>query len=662
MRTFIFLLLTYLGFNTPIFSQEAIKMTPSEEYFNYFTGLAQPSSSQLDSMIELSIVYSFTNEDSCLILGEQSVEFSRNISDDRIKAKAILELGDSYRIFGKLVEAQSLLEEGKAIYLELGDQGQVATANNKLGALNVNLGNFDMGIKYYLEALETWQELKDSQNIVKPYINIGAVFKNLGRLEKAEEYYDKAIEWADIINDDRARMYVYNNRALVYDDKIRYFQNQSDLDSSKTEIMEDSINLFREKALNNYEMGLVLAKEIKDNRSILRFLGNLAGLKNSLGAYEEAIQHSREAETYYDRAGSVISIVQNKANQSKSYRLAGKIQESIKYGEEALKIGKENGVGKFTAFANEQLYESYKKTGNYRLAMKNLEEMKVFTDKTKDDLRNKAIAEVETKYQTAEKEKQILQQEKDILTLEQSKNKAERQRNFTFGGTLLLGMLGFFGYRFNAIRKDRNDKKEFAEALIYAQEEERKRIARDLHDGIGQSLLLIKKQMDSTQQATVENRELITETLEEVRTISRDLHPIQLEKFGLTTVIHEAIDRVSRSTDIFMTEEIDPIDGLFNMKGNINIFRTIQEALSNMVKHSEASAGKVTIKKLNSNVSITVQDNGIGFNQEVQMAISKSLGLRTMNERISSLGGKLTIKRGVQRGTIVEITIPFQLV
>jgi len=660
MRSLIYFFVTNIFFSLNAFSQEGIKMSPTEEYFNYFMGLSEPSSRQLDSMIELSIAYSFTNEDSCLLLGVKSVELSRTISERQIIAKALVELGDSYRIFGKLEEGKRLLEEGKGIYEDLGIRGQVATANNKLGALNVNQGNYETAINFYLDALETWQELKDSQNIIKPYINIGAVFKNLGRLEKAEEYYDKAIEWSDIINDDRAKMYVYNNRALVYDDKIRYFQNQSDLDSSKTEIMEDSINIYREKALNNYEMGLVLAKEIKDNRSILRFLGNLAGLKNSLGEYEDAIQHSHEAESYYDKTGSVVSIVQNKANQSKAYRLAGRIQESIRYGEEALKIGKEYGVGKFTAFANEQLYESYKKAGNFRLAMKNLEEMKTFTDKLEDDLRNKAIAEVETKYQTAEKEKQILQQEKDILTLEQSKVKAERQRNFTFGGTLLLGMLGFFGYRFNAIRKDRNDKKEFAEALIYAQEEERKRIARDLHDGIGQSLLLIKKQMDLNQQATNENRELITETLEEVRTISRDLHPIQLEKFGLTAVIHEAIDRVSRSTDIFMTKEIEDINGLFSMKENINVFRTVQEALSNMVKHSEATAGKVTIKKLNDEVSIVVQDNGIGFNQEVQMVISKSLGLRTMNERISSLGGNLKIKRGANRGTIVEIIIPFR--
>ena len=306
---------------------------------------------------------------------------------------------------------------------------------------------------------------------------------------------------------------------------------------------------------------------------------------------------------------------------------------AVKYGEEARKLAHEHGVEKFKASANQELYMVYKETGDFYRALRNLEEMKEFTDKNGDILKNKAIAEVEAKYQNAEKQKQILEQEKNILELEQSKASAERQRNYTFGGTFLLGLLGLFGYRFNAIRKDRNDRKAFAEALIFAQEEERKRIAQDLHDGIGQSLLLIKKQMESNKMTTIQNSELIAETLEEVRSISHDLHPIQLEKFGLTAVIHEAIEKVKRSTDIFMTKEIDEIDGIFSMKGEINVFRTIQEALNNIVKHSQASAAKVTVKASSQKINIHIQDNGIGFNKELQFVISKSLGLRTMQER-----------------------------
>ena len=199
---------------------------------------------------------------------------------------------------------------------------------------------------------------------------------------------------------------------------------------------------------------------------------------------------------------------------------------------------------------------------------------------------------------------------------------------------------------------------EFAEAIIFAQEEERKRIARDLHDGIGQSLLLIKKQLDSTHGVTVENHQLINNTLEEVRSISRDLHPFQLEKFGLTSTINEMIMKIEQSTNLFITREIDTVDHVLDSKAEIHLFRTIQEAFNNIVKHSGATAAKVSIKNLADKIQVSILDNGKGFDLELAIIGSKSLGIRTMHERISAIGGKIKIDKGETSGTQVNITIP----
>ena len=292
MRTAIPILLLLIFSLTDLFNQESIKISPTKYHFERFMALQTPTAPEVDSLIELSVAYSFTNEDSCLILGERALELSKKISNDGMHAKALLELGDSYRIFGRLKEGEQMLQEGRTIYEKLGDKGQIATANNKLGALNVNQGNYDIAITYYLDALKTWQDLKDSQNIIKPYINIGAVFKNLGQLDKAEQYYDDAIEWAEILDDNRAKMYVFNNRAIVYDDRIRNFQAQAEADTASTLIM-DSIAIYIEKAENNLLSGLALANDIKDDRAALQLLGNLVGLKSNVGQYTEAIKFSK---------------------------------------------------------------------------------------------------------------------------------------------------------------------------------------------------------------------------------------------------------------------------------------------------------------------------------------------------------------------------------
>ena len=268
------------------------------------------------------------------------------------------------------------------------------------------------------------------------------------------------------------------------------------------------------------------------------------------------------------------------------------------------------------------------------------------------------VVDMEAKYQNAQKESQILEQKNDLLELTAMNAKIEKQRNYLIGGSLFFSIFGFLGFYFNKIRKERNDKIAFAEALIYAQEEERKRIARDLHDGVGQSLLLIKKQLFSTHEVSTQNQQLITDTLEEVRSISQDLHPFQLEKFGLTAAINEVIHKVEKSTDLFISKEIDSIDKLLTEKGEINLYRTIQEALNNIVKHSGATAAKISIQKMDKILRINIQDNGKGFDHELAIIKSKSLGLRTMFERIAAIGGKLKIEKGNPKGTTIRIQIP----
>ncbi|HCY46451.1 MAG TPA: hypothetical protein DHU89_07180 [Flavobacteriales bacterium] len=207
-------------------------------------------------------------------------------------------------------------------------------------------------------------------------------------------------------------------------------------------------------------------------------------------------------------------------------------------------------------------------------------------------------------------------------------------------------------------KKEKNDMKAFAEALINAQEEERKRIARDLHDGVGQSLFFMKKQMVSQYEVTVESQQLISQTLEEVRAISRDLHPFQLERFGLKSALQSVILDVEKSSSIFVSNLlINELDDLPS-RSKIQVFRAVQEAFNNIMKHSKASAARLSISDLGTYLEITIQDNGIGFDSDVIKSTANSLGLRTIKERMDSIKGKFTIQKNEPSGTILTFKVP----
>ncbi len=196
---------------------------------------------------------------------------------------------------------------------------------------------------------------------------------------------------------------------------------------------------------------------------------------------------------------------------------------------------------------------------------------------------------------------------------------------------------------------------EFSQGLIQSQENERKRIARELHDSISQQLTLIKKKAQKTKQ---EDITLLTHnTLEEVRAISRGLYPPLLKQLGLTESIEQLILDVDEQTELFISGDIAKIDNYFNEDQTLNCYRFIQECINNCLKHAEAKAISIAVNKDNDDIVIVIQDNGKGF--DITNAKKKnSLGLKTIYERIRILKGELTIDSKPNQGTIITVKIP----
>jgi signal transduction histidine kinase len=207
----------------------------------------------------------------------------------------------------------------------------------------------------------------------------------------------------------------------------------------------------------------------------------------------------------------------------------------------------------------------------------------------------------------------------------------------------------------NNAKKEKKQQEKFSQNLMESQEMERTRIAKELHDSVGQKLTLIKRKSQNTKQIELTN--LTNDALEEVRSISRGLYPALLKELGLSRSLTQLVNEYDEQTELFYTMDIDIIDSYFTETASLNFYRLIQECLTNIVKHAKAKSVTVSIKKEKNSVIAFIADNGKGFDLEDSKK-QNSLGLKTIFERIKILEGKLSIDSKLNTGTNFILTIP----
>lgn len=239
------------------------------------------------------------------------------------------------------------------------------------------------------------------------------------------------------------------------------------------------------------------------------------------------------------------------------------------------------------------------------------------------------------------------------------------------GIIFMTGLIAFYKMRVSILKKEKRIQQSISSRLIEELEKARKRMAGELHDGLGQNLMIIKNEIQhiisksSSQKNSNgeldEVSSLISESINEVREIAADLHPHQLDRLGLKKAIESIIYKCIHSSDIDFIIEIDEIDDLFPKNLEIHIFRIIQEGLTNIVKHANASIVKILFKTKQNRAYITISDNGIGFDfrsYQSGRTYNQGFGLAGMVERVKILRGKLDIDSDHKKGTTINVQIP----
>jgi len=250
-------------------------------------------------------------------------------------------------------------------------------------------------------------------------------------------------------------------------------------------------------------------------------------------------------------------------------------------------------------------------------------------------------------------------------------------RTWWFLSGLLLAVAGLavygYKYRIRQLERKQEAREAFTKQLIDSQESERKRIAGELHDGLGQDLLVIKNSAlfalnmtepgSPAQEQFNEISSMTSRALEDVRQITYNLRPYHLDQLGLREAIEFMLEKAASASAIRFSAEIDEVDGLFSKEAEVNLYRIVQESVNNIVKHSGASQAKVALKcdgPEGSHVQLRVEDNGRGF--QTNPATSSELrrrgfGLIGIAERARMLGGKESIQSVPGQGTIITVNL-----
>jgi signal transduction histidine kinase len=220
------------------------------------------------------------------------------------------------------------------------------------------------------------------------------------------------------------------------------------------------------------------------------------------------------------------------------------------------------------------------------------------------------------------------------------------------------------------MRRREESAEEFSRRLISQQEAERKRIARELHDGLGQEFIIISNRARrGLKSADVEQArgqleaivEASTRALGNVREIALDLSPYHLEHFGLCATIRSMAQRLAEDAQLDMSLELADVDARIDKQAHIHVFRIVQEAVTNIVKHARATRATVAISEKETSIEIRITDNGTGFSVAgggEAPSERGGMGLPGLAERAKLLGGAFTIDSVPGRGCAVTVLLP----
>lgn len=608
----------------------------------------------VSTLNELSWEYKNSIPDSALVYGKRALKVALQNKLENGVADSYNSIASAFQATAKFDSALVYQRKSFDINQALGDSLRMADNFNNLGIINDEKGAYERALQNYFKALTAYEKYPDNEtNVAMVLVNIGIVYKKQKAYTSTLDYYQRALK-------------IYEET----DNKVGQVITKSNIGSLMLQLEQykDAISYASNAAIEYKALGY--------SRYVPYMQSNIAIAKDSLKLHREAnefytkaITQFRADNNLYELNSALIGIGQNQLYQ-KEY------SKAITFFKEALSIATDNDFKEFEVRVYDKLAIAYARVKNfskayaYKTLFTNSNDSLFETEKTK------SIFELETKYQTELKEKEILEQR---ARLAETKIEVNRKNNLIYGSlglASLLGLLGFLFYNQQKL-KNRQLKKEGelkqALALIETQnklQEQRLRISRDLHDNIGSQLTFVTSSVDNLKyglkdaDAKITNKlgnisAFTTQTIYELRDTIWAMNKTEISFEDLQVRISNFIDNAGTAAENvafdFNVSESIPKEKTFPSVVGMNIYRIIQEAINNALKYADAANISVGIKQDDEGKEvIIITDDGKGF--DVSNAALGN-GLSNMKKRARDIEGAITIRSEEAKSTTIVLNL-----
>ena len=525
---------------------------------------------------------------------------------------------------------------------------------NNLGMFHWNRSEFDDALRYFFDALKLG-DAKGKERESHIYLNnIGLIYQEMNLSEKALEYHKKALEIREKHNLETHQVASYNNIGINLKDLGRV-----------------------DEAIDTYKKGIIVAKRSNNLMDYYKLLDNLANAYNEKGDLDLALQSylkalDRPEGFEADEKGIVITY----ANMVSLYNQLNNPKTALTYSNKGFELIKKfPQIEAISADLNLHTAESNYMLGNFKKARGFTRKFVALKDSIFSEKNAQAVADLEIKYETEKKEREILVQRAELAEQKLTIQQKNYQVYGLLGLALILGLIGYLFYNQQKLKNKQLQKEnELKDALIKIEtqnrlQEQRLRISRDLHDNIGAQLTFIISSIDNLKYGFDIKDEKLTsklnkiseftsETIYELRDTIWAMNKNEISFEDLQSRISNYIDKADVYDDnIKFSFDVDTSVNhqktLSSIEG-MNIHRIIQEAIHNSLKHASATEIKVSIEQLKSQLKICISDNGKGFQLD---SVEKGSGLTNMNKRAKHIGGELAILSERNEGTQVILKV-----
>ncbi len=544
-------------------------------------------------------------------------------------------------VFFRLGDSDSALfyiDKSLALAQKCGDEMEEANVWSVKGTIYIARGKYPEALEFQINALKFYENSDDKSGILTVTANIALLYQYMEQLNHAEKYALKAKVLAEELDDKEKLIQINSCLSDIYVKTNR-----------------------KEQAVKSMQKSIDLAHSFGSQLLLANTLQYAAHIYINVERYDLALKYAEESLESAKSVGSTDHIAAAYSVMARAQFGLGRYAESETA---ALQGFGTDSASVISSALLASVVEANIMTGNKKKALEYYNKYCDFIESRNVNELERQISEMEVKYETEKKELKI-------SVLESEKQLLEKERRLTLwlsiaGGTALLSALAFFVVRQRLIRQkvvrlEREKQLIATQAVLDGETAERTRLARDLHDGLGGMLSVVKLNLnDMKNGVSIESEDvmrfdrvvgLLDESIRELRRVAHNMMPDSLTRYGLRVSLNDFCNDIPGAvfSHYGNDERLDP-------KLEVMIYRTVHELVNNVLKHAGADEIIVQMVQESDRVSIAVQDNGRGFDPDAE---TSGTGLKNIRNRVGSYNGRMEIYSEPGKGT--EISVEFKL-